>query len=118
MSEPRHSTLANGRWAELPLPTQMGNIGSEISRALRWKAKGNTARMTSCVERALELTDLSIQCAQLDRSRKEHPGAIRELTLVRDEICEYFLEENDELDGNAILRYFDQFAFYAVNIAK
>ena len=33
----QHQELANGRWKEMPLALQMGNVGSEVSRALKWK---------------------------------------------------------------------------------
>lgn len=111
MSEYRHTELADGRWAELPLARQMGNIGSEISRALRWKAKEKPERMASCIDRALELIDLSLRWAQMDESRKKHPGAIRELARLRDVVCDFFFGENEyDSDGEAMLRYFDQFA--------
>jgi len=41
MSEYQHAGLAAGRWAEMSLAEQMLNIGSEVSRANRWKSKGN-----------------------------------------------------------------------------
>ena len=31
-----HRDLAAGRWWELSLAAQLGNVGSEIGRALRW----------------------------------------------------------------------------------
>lgn len=111
MSEYQHTELADGRWAELPLAKQMGNIGSEVSRAFRWKEKEKPERMTACVERALELVDLSIRWAQQEESRKKNPGALRELTRLRDVVCDYFLGENEYAsEGEALLRYFDQFA--------
>ena len=39
--EYQHKELAAGRWAQMSLAEQMLNIGSEVSRANRWKAKGN-----------------------------------------------------------------------------
>ena len=35
----QHQELAEGRWAKLPLALQMGNIGSEVSRSLKWYKK-------------------------------------------------------------------------------
>ena len=114
MNEYRHTELAGGRWAELPLAKQMGNIGSEVSRALRWKGKEKPERMMPCIERALELIDLSLQWAQMEENRKRHPGAIRELTRLREVVCDYFLGENEyNSDGEIMLRYFDQFALAA-----
>ena len=51
----QHKELAAGRWAEMPLALQMLNIGSEISRANRWKSKGNQNQVERAVFRALEL---------------------------------------------------------------
>lgn len=114
MSEMIHASLADGRWETLPLPRQMGNIGSEISRALRWKSKDNRERMTACVDRALELLDLSLRWAQREQNRAEHPGALRELTRLREVICDYFLCDNAyAADADGLLRYFDQFALSA-----
>ena len=41
MSNYQHTELAAGRWATMTLAEQMLNIGSEVSRANRWKSKGN-----------------------------------------------------------------------------
>lgn len=35
MSEFMHHELASGRWENMSLAEQMGNIGSEISRVIR-----------------------------------------------------------------------------------
>ena len=111
MSKAIHTSLADGRWETLSLAQQMGNIGSEISRALRWKGKGNTERMKACVDRALELMDLSLRWAQKEQNKEVHPGVLRELTHLRDVVCDYFLCENAyNTDGEDLLRYFDQFA--------
>ena len=39
MSALQHRDLAAGRWWELSLAEQLGNIGSEISRASRWTGR-------------------------------------------------------------------------------
>jgi len=41
MVQPLHAGLAAGRWFELTLMEQLGNIGSEVGRATRAKAQGN-----------------------------------------------------------------------------
>lgn len=111
MSGFSHASLADGRWDALPLAKQMGNIGSEISRAIRWRGKENPERMEACVERALELIDLSLRWAQTAEIRKAHPGALRELARLRAVVCDYFLDENEYAsEETALLRYFDQFA--------
>jgi hypothetical protein len=37
----QHKDLAAGRWKRLSFVEQMANIGSEVERALRWRAKKN-----------------------------------------------------------------------------
>ena len=37
----QHEGLASGGWEKLSLCEQMANIGSEVSRALNWRKKGN-----------------------------------------------------------------------------
>lgn len=111
MSEYMHRELAGGRWENMSLAEQMGNIGSEISRVIRWKDKGRPDRMQGALERALELIDLSIRWAQKTDNRQRHPGAIRELCRLREIVCDSYFGENEYMsDDSRMLRYFDQFA--------
>lgn len=111
MSEYMHKELAGGRWENMPLAEQMGNIGSEISRVIRWKNKGNLERMQGALERALELIDLSIRWAQKTDNRQRYPGAIRELCRLREVVCDSYFGKNEYMsDDSRMLRYFDQFA--------
>lgn len=116
MSEFMHHELASGRWENMSLAEQMGNIGSEISRVIRWKTKGNTERMNGALDRALELIDLSIQWAQTGEVRRAHPGALHELCRLREVVCDYYCGENAYLSNdNDMLRYFDAFALMLRN---
>jgi hypothetical protein len=56
----RHQGLAAGRWQKLSLCEQMGNIGSEVSRALRWRDKDKKL-YEGAVTRALELFDFTLE---------------------------------------------------------
>ncbi len=101
--EYQHKELASGRWSEMPFRLQMGNIGSEVSRSLRWKQKNNESRMNSAIDRALELFDLSIS------STREH-GKLRELCRAREEFCDYFFGDNSfHTDPAQMQKYYDQF---------
>ena len=105
----QHADLASGRWAEMPFAEQMGNVGSEISRALRWQAKGKYERMEQCVFRALELLDLTI-----DAASKNCQSRLKELCRAREEICDYFLADNElHSSPEQIMRYYDAFALAA-----
>ena len=52
-------TLASGRWRTLTILEQMGNIGSEVERAIRAHDAGRQDRFEHALERALELFDLT-----------------------------------------------------------
>ncbi|MCI0480803.1 MAG: hypothetical protein L0213_04360 [Candidatus Dadabacteria bacterium] len=59
----QHKELASGRWRALTLYEQMANIGSEVSRALNWMAKGNPEYSRKAAARAFESLELSLDCA-------------------------------------------------------
>lgn len=60
----------SGRWAEMSFFEQMGNIGSEVSRACRWKEKGKPEMMRKAFEQALELLDFTIALSHGPRLRE------------------------------------------------
>ena len=103
-----HRDLASGQWAGLTFAEQMGNIGSEVSRALEWKEK-DARLFQGAVDRALELLDLTIQDSRW-RNRT------RELTRAREVLCDAvsggkeYQSSLDDLDG-----YFFSFAYAARN---
>lgn len=101
----KHQSLANGRWQALSLAEQLGNIGSEVNRAMR--ARGDVKRFENAVLRALELFDLTIadvrwrgRLKELTRAR----GLFSDATLG----CNEFNISLEELD-----RYFYYFALAA-----
>jgi len=57
--EPKHKNLSAGGWFKLTLAEQLGNIGSEVSRAANWQGKDEKL-FWGAVERALELFDLTL----------------------------------------------------------
>ncbi len=99
----QHKSLAAGRWAKMSLVEQMANIGSEVSRALKWKRKNHEDYCLRAVGRALELIYLTIESVTV----KSH---IRELTRLREAILDYFYGDN-EFGSSDILRekYFNHF---------
>ncbi|MCB9720303.1 MAG: hypothetical protein H6756_05455 [Candidatus Omnitrophica bacterium] len=96
-------SLAEGRWKEMTLAEQLGNIGSEISRAFNWKNKGRAEMSLRAVDRALALLDLSL-AAGLPYPR------LKELSRVREVVADYFYGENKFGSSEENLRrYFDWF---------
>ncbi|MCK5021445.1 MAG: hypothetical protein KAS32_30820 [Candidatus Peribacteraceae bacterium] len=104
MQKSIYTGLANGRWHEFSLSFQMGNIGSEISRALSAKESGNTKRMNDAFDRALDLFDLTI-------SDPKHIGRLKEICRAREVVCDFFVGGNKySSNGSSLNRYFTDFA--------
>lgn len=94
----------NDRWKTLPFLVQMANVGSEVERALRWKAKNNPAYCEKALDRALELLDLTLATATRFRRLKE-------LARARELLVDYFLGSNQYCSTEAAWRkYFFSFA--------
>lgn len=103
----QHKGLAAGRWSQLSFIEQMANIGSEVERALNWKAKHNEAYCEQALERCLELIGLSLD------STKNFPR-LKELCRMREVVIDYFLGENQfGYDDASLRKYFLNFAFAA-----
>ena len=66
----QHKTLAQGRWRELSLMEQLGNIGSEVGRAEKWQGRDEKI-FQGAVVRAYELFDLTIQDLRWKHRLKE-----------------------------------------------
>ena len=66
------------RWQKLTIFQQLGNIGSEISRAGYWQTKNDLTAKNNSLERVLELIDLTI-ADQKNFSRVGEIGRLREV---------------------------------------
>jgi len=108
MAESLHRGLAEGRWRTLTIAEQLGNIGSEVGRALRAKAAGNHDRMWGALARAIELFDLTAADPRWAGRRR------KEILRAREVTCDYLAGDNtyvstpESLDG-----YFTAFAVLA-----
>ena len=103
----QHKELAAGRWKESSFLEQMANVGSEVERALNWRAKNNIAYSRQAFERALELMDLTLESAK-------SLARLRELARVREAIVDYFFGTNQALSTDALWRkYFSCFTYAA-----
>ena len=105
----QHTSLENGRWAELSFPQQMANIGSETSRVYNALMAGKEARAESSFLRFQELIDLTIKFGRRNESLSARSAMWEELCRFRELYCAAFLERNlTEL--KSANRYLDQFA--------
>lgn len=103
-----HSDETRKNWKNYPLTYQMGNIGSEVSRSLKWTAKGNIARAEKAIDRALELFDFTIE------ANIENYACLTEILMARDEFCDYFFGNNFyHTDPVKMQKYYDDFVVMA-----
>ena len=103
----QHKDLAAGRWHKMPFLEQMANIGSEVERALNWKARQNADYSRKAFERALELVDLTLESAS-------GMARLRELTRMREAIVDFFAGSNEFRSSDALWRkYFMPFTYAA-----
>ena len=84
MITPQHSELSSGRWFSLSLAEQLGNVGSEVGRAINWKNKNNAEFYEKAFIRMLELMDLTLADQRWKGFRK------KELARVREALCDSF----------------------------
>ncbi|MGQ0767146.1 MAG: hypothetical protein ACT4OZ_15975 [Gemmatimonadota bacterium] len=99
-----HDGLAP-RWLTMSLVEQMGNVGSEVGRAIRAHSAGHTARFDRALARALDLFDLTANDRRWVGARQ------REILRAREEFCRLFFDESVGPESAAGLeRYFLHFA--------
>ena len=105
----QHKGLADSsQWQQMPFAQQMANVGSEVFRAGKWKAKGKEEKAQSASDRALELLDFTILAAQ--QSKK----SLRELLRLRELLCDYFYGDNQfSSTPESLNKYFDPFSYKA-----
>lgn len=109
MNGVRHQELATGRWWELSLAEQLGHVGSEVSRAIRWKSR-RPARAQEALYRALELLDLTLA----DPRQRCALPRLREIARAREVVVDLLDGPNQYRSTAASLqKYFDAFALAA-----
>jgi hypothetical protein len=109
MSEPvLHPGLTVEKWAALSIFEQLGNVGTEVSRAARSKARGDDERLAFALARALELLDLSLADPRWRGPRR------REIARTREVVCDLLAGDNEYGSSAASIdAYFLPFAIAA-----
>ena len=92
-------------WAKLSINEQMGNIGSEVGRAIKAKRAGKDQRAQGAIDRALDLFDATTESLVSQRSYRT-----REVLRAREEFLRLFYDGTFEADADRIERYFMWFA--------
>ena len=109
MTGVQHRELAAGRWWTLSLAEQLGNVGSEISRATRWTSR-NPALAEGAPHRALELFDLTLADPRL----RQAPARLREIARAREVVADFFAGPNQYgSTAESLQKYFDAYALAA-----
>lgn len=104
-----HQNLAAGRWQTLSLAEQLGNIGSEIGRAVGYITTGNNERLNSALARAFDLIDLTL-------ADKRWRGRRREIARLREVCVDSFYGNQEYKTTPADLeKYLYRFALLARN---
>ncbi len=100
-----HGDCIAEEWLTMSLEDQLGNIGSEYERALRWKEKGQKQMFENALARMLELFNLTIG------DKRWHGPRLKELCRAR-EVSLSELFDDKEFSGNpeSLKKYFLQFA--------
>lgn len=78
------------KWQTFSLAQQLGNIGSEISRAQHWEQKNDLTSRNQALERALDLVDLTL-------ADQKHIKRFKEITRLREIISDLW-QQNREYD--------------------
>jgi hypothetical protein len=96
------------RWHAMSLVEQLGNVGSDVARAIRAHESGHAARFEAALSRALELFDLSAADPRWRGARR------REILRAREEFCRIFFDgPSDPVLVAGLERYFRYFAVAA-----
>jgi hypothetical protein len=89
MNSPLHAELAGGRWHQLSLSEQLGHVGSEIGRAIRWSAT-RPELAERAFHRSLDLLDLTLD----DPRHRQARARLREVARAREVVVDYFTGVN------------------------
>ena len=97
------------RWAQLSFIEQLGNISSEVGRAIIAHRKGNAAREERAINRAIDLFSATAEV----NIGTENSYRLKEVLRARDEFLRLFFDGTFEQDADKIERYFMYFALAA-----
>jgi hypothetical protein len=101
----------SGQWFRMSFPEKLGNIGSEISRANKWKGR-DQENATLAFYRSLELIDLT----RMKESKLSH-SELHEISRFREMWIDFFYGENIyNSSADFFQKYVDAFAIWNYKI--
>ena len=96
------------RWAQLTIYEQLGNVSSEVGRAINATRAGKANRAQGAIDRAVDLLDATIEVLVQQRSPR-----VKEVLRAREEFLRLFFDGTFEEDADNIAKYFNFFAMAA-----
>lgn len=106
-----HDAALAVRWHTFSIARQLGNVGSEVGRALKWRTR-DPRIAEGALHRALELIDLTLD----DPRHRASAARLREICRAREVLLDFLIGTNQYGSTEATLqRYFDAFALAASN---
>ena len=96
------------RWAQLSIFEQMGNVSSEVGRAINATRAGKEKRAQGAIDRAVDLLDATVEDLVAQKSPR-----VKEVLRAREEFLRLFYDGTFEEDADNIARYFNLFAIAA-----
>ena len=101
--------IDRARWAKLTFYEQIGNIGSEVGRAIAARRNNAAFRESRAVDRAIDLFSATVEVLV----GTPHAYRLKEVLRARDEFLRLFFDGMFEQDADNIERYFTYFVFIA-----
>ena len=102
-----HKGLDPERWYRFSLMEQLGNVGSDVIRAINWRKKGVEEDAMLAFERSLELFDLT-------STDPKNRGRLKEVRRAREAWVDYFMYGNEYCTSDKFwIDYFNDFGYLA-----
>jgi hypothetical protein len=95
------------KWQKMTILEQIGNIGSEVGRAISAERRGDETSKDSAIARALDLFN-----ATSDGLARQKSPRLREVLRARDQFLSLFFDDNFA-EADKVENYFMQFAIAA-----
>ena len=96
------------RWAQLSIYEQLGNVSSEVGRAINATRAGKEKRAQGAIDRAVDLLDATIEVLIQQKSPR-----VKEVLRAREEFLRLFYDGTFDEDADNIAKYFNLFAIAA-----
>lgn len=93
------------RWAQLSIYEQLGNVSSEVGRAINATRAGKEKRAQGAIDRAVDLLDATVEVLIQQKSPR-----VKEVLRAREEFLRLFYDGTFDEDADNIAKYFNLFA--------